>query len=434
MKTRSYYPLLLIFFLFIACDKDGEEIYSDMLSVADLRKTVVGDHSVTFRWGEENIYSDFSTPGLQTRCMPYYNVSLPTSYEIYQSSHPENGFEKIEEITYRDFVTHTVNNLPNGIPVYFYVKSIRKGFESRKTSTIMLVPGIEPKTELFYTGKSQSVIRTVFSPDLEKVAHVESHYSQESLFFSSINESVIIQLLAGSNSDPYWSYDSKQLLFTANSFNLRLSEEPSYISLYDLETQAIKPLTKERDSRDRFPVFSKDNTKVFYFSYEVDSYQVGIRILDLETMEDEQFIDLQTFYFDFTQIMTVIMAVTDQFILFEGYQDALTRVPPVPVPPPVSLYILSLEDKQIRPLFPSLWDDKSPAVSPDGNRVAFLSNRSGSYQIWVYDINLETYRQVTGSQNDDEQYRYDHYIGWLDDSTLYYGDHSGNLSKIELDN
>lgn len=43
-------------------------------------------------------------------------------------------------------------------------------------------------------------------------------------------------------------------------------------------------------------------------------------------------------------------------------------------------------DGGLRPLTQSLRDDSQPALSPDGRRVAFVSNRSGSGSVWLLDL------------------------------------------------
>lgn len=40
-------------------------------------------------------------------------------------------------------------------------------------------------------------------------------------------------------------------------------------------------------------------------------------------------------------------------------------------------------DERGRPLLPSTQDDRQPAVSPDGRRVAFVSTRTGSHEVWT---------------------------------------------------
>jgi Tol biopolymer transport system component/predicted Ser/Thr protein kinase len=47
------------------------------------------------------------------------------------------------------------------------------------------------------------------------------------------------------------------------------------------------------------------------------------------------------------------------------------------------------------PAILSTWDEDSPAFSPDGHLVAFSSNRSGSYEIWVSEPNGAAARQIT---------------------------------------
>jgi len=43
------------------------------------------------------------------------------------------------------------------------------------------------------------------------------------------------------------------------------------------------------------------------------------------------------------------------------------------------------------------WDDDSPAVSPDGNKIAFTSNRFGTREIYILDLVSNTLTQMTNS-------------------------------------
>lgn len=45
----------------------------------------------------------------------------------------------------------------------------------------------------------------------------------------------------------------------------------------------------------------------------------------------------------------------------------------------------------------SQWSDFCPAYSPDGTTIAFVSNRSGSNEIWAMNLQTKKFRQITGS-------------------------------------
>ncbi len=52
-------------------------------------------------------------------------------------------------------------------------------------------------------------------------------------------------------------------------------------------------------------------------------------------------------------------------------------------------------DGPVRPLIPSTRDDRQPAVTPDGSRVAFVSTRSGSHEVWTAEADGTGARQLT---------------------------------------
>jgi Tol biopolymer transport system component/DNA-binding winged helix-turn-helix (wHTH) protein len=56
---------------------------------------------------------------------------------------------------------------------------------------------------------------------------------------------------------------------------------------------------------------------------------------------------------------------------------------------------LDRADSGARPLISSTHDDREPALSPDGSRIAFISSRSGAPELWVSDSSGENARKLT---------------------------------------
>jgi Tol biopolymer transport system component len=59
------------------------------------------------------------------------------------------------------------------------------------------------------------------------------------------------------------------------------------------------------------------------------------------------------------------------------------------------LYILDPESGELRQLTNDLARDRGPQWSPDGTRIAFYSNRSGTYQVWLIRADGSGLRQLT---------------------------------------
>jgi Tol biopolymer transport system component len=69
-----------------------------------------------------------------------------------------------------------------------------------------------------------------------------------------------------------------------------------------------------------------------------------------------------------------------------------------------------------------------PSVSPDNTNIAFISNRSGTNQIWVYNLNTRLLRQITGSKVNNLNTDWGK-IEWLDNTKLLYSGYSLTDSK-----
>jgi len=59
------------------------------------------------------------------------------------------------------------------------------------------------------------------------------------------------------------------------------------------------------------------------------------------------------------------------------------------------LYVLDVESGELRQLNNDPFRDRGPRWSPDGSRIAFYSNRSGTYQLWVIQADGSGLRQLT---------------------------------------
>jgi hypothetical protein len=67
----------------------------------------------------------------------------------------------------------------------------------------------------------------------------------------------------------------------------------------------------------------------------------------------------------------------------------------------------------------SPWNDYIPAVSPDHSKIAFISDRSGTNQIWIYEPAVDRYRQVT-SGNSLDIFTYWGKLEWTTSNTILF--------------
>jgi len=64
-----------------------------------------------------------------------------------------------------------------------------------------------------------------------------------------------------------------------------------------------------------------------------------------------------------------------------------------------NLWIVDIEGKKVRELTPGNWRDSSPVWSPDGKKIAFLSDRDGSSQVHVMWVDTREVAQLTHVEN-----------------------------------
>ncbi|HHT9125764.1 MAG TPA: glycosyltransferase 87 family protein [Candidatus Brocadiia bacterium] len=65
------------------------------------------------------------------------------------------------------------------------------------------------------------------------------------------------------------------------------------------------------------------------------------------------------------------------------------------------LYIMNLIDRSTKQITFGSSTERQPCWSPDGKYIAFSSNRSGNWDIWIYDVQTTSLRQVSKERRSD---------------------------------
>jgi hypothetical protein len=84
------------------------------------------------------------------------------------------------------------------------------------------------------------------------------------------------------------------------------------------------------------------------------------------------------------------------------------------------------------PLIESNWNDYNATISPDADQIAFISDRSGNEQLWLYNLQTKKYMQLTGY--DDSEYFDGNWtkINWMDNNQLLFTFGDNRLAKVLL--
>jgi Tol biopolymer transport system component len=218
-------------------------------------------------------------------------------------------------------------------------------------------------------------------------------------------ESVAYPLHNTCSVGPVWSFDGRHLLFSEQK------DSTSSLVLLDLRNGNRQTLTETKaPAQECYPIFSADGTQIAFIRYE-SSFAADLYVLDLNTKAIRRL----------TQGWGNMRGVTwdpdGQDLILTGnrfkHGVSLWRIPqeggePLEIPAgtrhvyqpffspkaqmlaftsyitQTDIAIFSLkEPQQAHVLFPSPLRSDSAQFSPNGKRIAFLTDRLGHWQIWM---------------------------------------------------
>ena len=394
MKT-THLLFLLSLFLFAGCD-DIDYDHSEMDSFSAY--PVIGDQSIQIDLIRTPKYVCGTVDGPPTQ---YY---APDYCELYVSNDPDGPFENIYTARHPDKgdASYTMKAI-NGKPYYFYTLSYKKGFQTIQTPTVMVVPGPQPaQQEIAQTTQTGYTYaqHISYSPVTNKIIYYVNNNEDPALsgiWQTDPNGSYAEQIIEN-GFNPYWDRTGEKIFYGNN--------------IYDCKTKETTVLPIEYTGTTHV---SPDNNHLLYQAYD-QSYNKYIHILDLQTMEETVIMNFNLYY----GVSSISWINDDEYFFSGGLQKH-------------NISKASVKNRGIISTFTSEWNDYAPSISPDKQKMAFISDRSGNLQVWIYNYASESYRQITGYQKIDftKPVMPLSNIEWLDNSTICF-QYDNKIIRIDI--
>ena len=408
----------IIFILILgsfSCKKDVK-IPADSRLRAPSLSSLIDDKKVTLKYFSQFIPDVFSS----------YTLVDPDYFDIYESEGQLNKFNEVIELKNDNIYEYSLNDLNNNSTYYFYIVGKKEGYKSLYSDTIMVIPNQKLTYDSLITFNNNHSISSVsYSPAANKVAYVDKNYAwngganccmAESIILSS-NDNKDSELLATFSYDPNWSSNGDTIVFAAETQGHGYY---SQIAVYDLTSKVITKLTNDI-TYNYNPSFSPSDGRLLYQSNKNRPHinSTNIWMMDLSTLKTELIIDLSKT--NFVNVSKPDWMNENDFI-FQG--TSLNNV--------TSIYTSSLVTKKIEPLIASRWNDYNATISPNADQIAFISDRSGNEQLWLYNLQSKEYKQLTGY--DDNDYFDGNWtkIDWIDNNQLLFTFGDNRLTKLLL--
>jgi len=229
------------------------------------------------------------------------------------------------------------------------------------------------------------------------------------------------ELVKIDGNNPSWSPANDKIVFHFDGIQ-NVGWIPAQIAMYDCKTKSITQLTDD-NYYNYSPVYSKNGESLLFQSSKntPGTYETNIWMMNLKTHQTFQITDISK-----TPLKTVERPCwidNDRFLFHVAYSEGRNQY---------QLFESSVSKKQITKIFESKWNDYNPSISPYQKKIAFISDRSGFNQVWVYHIDSRTFSQITGYSNGESLTYGWSKIEWLDNSTLVFTINENQLVKQKV--
>ena len=377
---------LLLGVLFSSCDDDeafdNQSIWTPILNVEK------GDGQTTLFLIDPRPFSLYAGPVPSNP--DYFNILISENLEnfaLHSKVDVESNSVKIE-------------NLTNGKPYYFVVTS-HKGRTTVPSDTVMIIPSEEAEREVYLATGDLAALHASTSFDLRYSSFV--HQDKLYLKHEGDNPTVIEEDVSSANWSPLTNtlayMKSTQVGSTIYPFALRLYDAQTGISTEVLEV----PYNNYYVSN---PSFTPEGD-IAFLSSENNAAKEAYELwkINPETKEKTLLSDFERIGFNMNYGYD--WSASGEEVYLDGWFE----------PGNHGIYKFNLSTKILTPIIQSGWHDRDPSRSPDETKIAFISDRSGEYELWIYDMTDSKYIQVTGEASYHFDSRYTS-LQWLSNEEM----------------
>lgn len=362
--------------------------------------------------GQVNLYLTDPRPYTEYISAPPSN---PEFFEIYYSDN-RSSFNLFKKAGSSES-NITITDLQNNKPYYFYVLTGKSGLQSEISDTLMAIPShitqaFEMSTEYNFSGTSATL-----SHDNNLISFVSNNF----LFYKGLNDRTIT-FIDEMTSSPTWSPVANSIAYIIYN-NVGLWWYPFRLKLYNTATQTSEILSEADFSKFYInsPVFSKDGRKIGFLSSENNSEKelYDIWTVDINSKAKTRLTNFENSNFVIQGLFE--WSVDGSEIYLSGYKKNGTWKR--------KIYRYNIAEARLTQMLESDWSDISPAVSPDNTRLAFISDRSGDDEIWIFNMVNNEYQMITGSYAYNFDRRYSG-IQWISNNEILISAYHENAPEV----
>lgn len=327
------------------------------------------------------------------------NFIAPKGFEILVSEDFNNSFEVLTDLD-ENTNTFLIEELTQGQTYYFAIRASAPDAAPAVSNIIMIQPGNNyPQIEEISMGSARNRRWGSWSPDglaiaFEGDVYVSGNASDvvPGIFTFDMDQAIETQLTLGQAPD--WSPAGGLLAFHGRSGFSTANEGPTSLRFYDMNQNEVAS-SFEGDSSDYLPAWSPDGQQLAFLSNREGEniYQIWTASLNSTALFPNR-------VFDVSLAAGLIVSEDDQY---PGRPAWTTDGAYIIYARPVLKDGVYVRDIRKVPanggseevVLNSQWNDHSPAYSPGGQRLAFISDRTGGPAIWVMDIASGQFSQLT---------------------------------------
>ncbi|MEM7371657.1 MAG: hypothetical protein AAF587_23785 [Bacteroidota bacterium] len=317
----------------------------------------------------------------------------PESFKILLSENGGQDWLEVEQLS-GNINQYQLSGLVNGRSYLLMLKAEAAGSVSSYSNRILFVPEEEGAFKDLFDGIPGSRHWGSYGLKGTYISYSRIVENQSYIYRYALNQGAIFRIAEGEDSD--WSPIGDQIAFLTSIKSIE-GDEPETNSIL-LHSENGPRILFGENSHQREVSWSHDGNSLVMLSNLDQEDGSGYGIWTIETVEGAT--------------PRLVLPRMELPILLT---DPLVSSPRRPIWGPDSESIIysrfvqkdsfliqdilsvPVEGGEESIVISSQWNDFAPALSPDGNQLAFVSDRSGVDAIWIRDLETNRMRQLTGS-------------------------------------